>query len=324
MYWQRLAGLALAASLAVPGCTGGKGDRPDASVAGTAAQVPSDEYEIAFTSRREGNWTIFSVDQDGVIEEILDVVSVEEGPPRAWGDFLGQVSWAPDASRFAFTCVPRGVPEICVAEADGTVLRILTEDTNAQDNYPRWSADGERIYYTTYRNGSFDVFSRAPDGSDKQAVITGPEQTSLNDVSQDGSAILYDLVGENTLEIARLSGGEPESIHSIADALQGAWSPDGETVAFSRARNDLVVDLFLLSVETGEVRRLTRSPGMDSWPTWSPDGRKVAFFRDTEFRNGIYTVSDIYVVDVATRELTQLTDDPATDMQPAWRPVPGG
>ena len=62
-----------------------------------------------------------------------------------------------------------------------------------------------------------------------------------------------------------------------------AWSPDGSWLVISdRGSHTEPVALFLLSVETGEKRRLTSPPAQfvgDSCPTFSPDGRRLAFSR---------------------------------------------
>ena len=58
-----------------------------------------------------------------------------------------------------------------------------------------------------------------------------------------------------------------------------SWSPDGELLAFSdRASRNELPSIFLLSLDSSEVRRLTSSPSRwDFDPRFSPDGQTVAF-----------------------------------------------
>jgi len=51
-----------------------------------------------------------------------------------------------------------------------------------------------------------------------------------------------------------------------------AWTPDSKSIAFPDAT---APGLFILSVQTGEKRRLTERA--DTHPAFSPDGRKLAF-----------------------------------------------
>jgi Tol biopolymer transport system component len=75
-----------------------------------------------------------------------------------------------------------------------------------------------------------------------------------------------------------------------------AWSPDGSSLAISDKDSSVIQPyaLFLLSIETGEKRRLTSPPvGLtgDSGPAFSPDGRALGFSRTVD--GG---VSDLYLL----------------------------
>ena len=75
-----------------------------------------------------------------------------------------------------------------------------------------------------------------------------------------------------------------------------AWSPDGRWLAVCDS-DDLSIEplsVFLLSVDTGETRRLTSPPaGQDVSPAFSPDGRTLAFAR---YGSGL--TSDLYLLDL--------------------------
>jgi dipeptidyl aminopeptidase/acylaminoacyl peptidase len=55
------------------------------------------------------------------------------------------------------------------------------------------------------------------------------------------------------------------------------WSPDGRRLAFVRDSGKGPEQIFVLPLDGGEARQLTRLPGGASTPTWSPDGRTIAF-----------------------------------------------
>ena len=76
------------------------------------------------------------------------------------------------------------------------------------------------------------------------------------------------------------------------------WSPDSRWLAVCDAdESNLTLSLFLLSVDSGEMRRLTSPPegssGGDLSPAFSPDGRTLAFTR-----GGSGWSRDLYLLDL--------------------------
>ena len=95
----------------------------------------------------------------------------------------------------------------------------------------------------------------------------------------------------------------------------GAWSPDGQYMAFTAfAKGD--EELAVLRVSDQDVVRRIRVEGVGavSTPAWSPDGRQIVMSGN---RGG---VTDLYVVDVESGRVEQLTDDRYADLQPVWSP----
>ncbi len=143
---------------------------------------------------------------------------------------------------------------------------------------------------------------------------TAPEEDLYPAWAPDGKYIAFlrfyggELQGRHELYlIPALSGKE----RKLADAAYSgiSWAPDSKTLAFSSASTtEEPSGVYLLSVETGERRKLTTasvSPlSYDVFPTFSPDGKNVAFLR-------YYSSSslDIYVVPATGGTPKQLTFD---------------
>ncbi len=84
-------------------------------------------------------------------------------------------------------------------------------------------------------------------------------------------------------------------------------SPDGGQVVFTRRvydaeTNKNVTNLWIVSIDGGEPRRLTSARASDTSPRWSPNGRTIAFVSD---RGGS---SQVWTIDPSGGEARQLTD----------------
>jgi TolB protein len=136
-----------------------------------------------------------------------------------------------------------------------------------------------------------------------------------------GDAALFSNAGPGDQELYLARAGETVNLSPAkGDDLQPAWSPDGQTVAFSSARNGNF-DIYLLACPKlagncagNKPIQLTSSRGYDEWPAWSPNGQKIAFVSD---RDGNV---EIYVMDASGANQQRLSQHPADDWPATWSP----
>jgi TolB protein len=93
-----------------------------------------------------------------------------------------------------------------------------------------------------------------------------------------------------------------------------SWSPDGRRLVFSGTRNGNT-DLYVLDLQTGRERRLTRTPESEVDPAWSPDNKWIAFSAPT-----IDGFMAIFLVQPDGRYRNKVTNDLNHKTNPSWSP----
>jgi hypothetical protein len=77
-----------------------------------------------------------------------------------------------------------------------------------------------------------------------------------------------------------------EAARSIIEFDSLAWSPDGRKLAFIGVQDGPSSDLYVYSLDTQKVTRLTDGPSQGFAPSWSPDGKYIVQFGATTFGTG--------------------------------------
>lgn len=107
---------------------------------------------------------------------------------------------------------------------------------------------------------------------------------SAGSFSPDGErlAVVTFSGGDNDITIFRSSDGDVVrrlKVRGVTAMADPAWSPDGNTIAFSGSRGG-ISDLYVYDLGTGAARQLTNGREAEIQPAWSPDGRTIAFATD--------------------------------------------
>jgi TolB protein len=85
-----------------------------------------------------------------------------------------------------------------------------------------------------------------------------------------------------SIYIVPIRGGEPRVITKEVPSYWHGWSPDGQTLAYCAERNGNF-DVYTISVNGGEEKRLTFTEGLDDGPDYTPDGKYIYF---NSYRSG--------------------------------------
>jgi len=103
--------------------------------------------KVVFTSNRDGNYEIYSVNVDGTnLKRLTENQQIDSFP-----------SWSPDSKTILFESNRTGKKKLYLMDANGSNQRQITfGDSN--DTFGSWSPDGLRIAFLTQR-GSQDVIA---------------------------------------------------------------------------------------------------------------------------------------------------------------------
>ena len=189
-------------------------------------------------------------------------------------------------------------------------------DHDASDRSPSWSPDGQRIAFTSDRDGNLGVYVMDADGANPRRLTDHDAWDGYQSWSPDGRRIAFQSYRDGNWEVYVMdaAGGNPQRLtdHDASDG-NPSWSPDGQRIAFTSDR-DGNLEVYVMDADGRNPRRLTDHDAWDAMPSWSPDGQRIAFESD---RDGNL---DVYVMDADGANPRRLTDHDAWARFPSWSP----
>ena len=142
-----------------------------------------------------------------------------------------------------------------------------------------------------------------------------------------GGEVLYYCLDQPTVNggiyLLDVATGRVRALTSdLAYNLDGAWSPDGSTIAFQSSREGRD-DIFTMNLAGGDVHRLTDGRGFNEYPSWSPDGRWILF---NSTRDGVGDsrgtgyYRDLYLMRPDGTDVHRVANHEASYAFAAWSP----
>jgi Tol biopolymer transport system component len=192
--------------------------------------------------------------------------------------------------------------DLFVADHDGSNVVALTK-TPGYDAEATVSPKGDRIVFTSTRDGDLDIYTMKTDGSDVKRLTDAVGYDGGAFFSPDGTKIVYRahhpepgpalddyrrLLAQNMIRPAKLEiwvmdadGRNKRKVTSLGSA---AFAPffhaSGKKIVFSTNYPEpkgREFDLYLVDLDGKNLERITFGEGFDGFPMWSPDGRKFVF-----------------------------------------------
>ncbi|HET7457913.1 MAG TPA: hypothetical protein VFJ74_09675, partial [Gemmatimonadaceae bacterium] len=212
-----------------------------------------DAKTLAYSALRKGKEVLYllNVKKRDVVRR-FDLPGVENvsGP-----------SFSPDGKQIVFSGGVGGITDLYVVNVDGTGLRRLTNDRNA-DLQPQWSPDGRTIAFASDRGPQTDF----------SVLRYSPWQIALIDVASGRVEVPAGQAGLN---------------------LNPVWAPDGRSIAYVSDRTG-TQNIFLYDLDRRDHFQLTNVVGgvlsfTEQSPviSWAHQADRLAF---TYYENGDMTV----------------------------------
>ena len=217
-------------------------------------------------------------------------------------------------TKIAFANDSTGKKEIYVVDYDGEGLLKLTDDKTIA-LFPRWSPDGGKLYYTTYRYKNPDAFEIDLKAGKIRPFSLYQGINLPGGVSPDGGKLAVTLSRSQDPDIYLIDTATKELKRLTAKSgvnSSASFSPDGKFICFisDRSGNPQV---HVMEIAAAKTQRLTRLNWCDS-PQWSPSGEWIVF----SGRAASDDPMDIFLVDITGSQLKQLTRDSGSNEDPAW------
>lgn len=210
--------------------------------------------------------------------------------------------------------------DIYVADLKGNVVQSLTKS-------PRYDAEatispkGDKIIFTSLRNGDLDLYTMNIDGSNvKQITSTlgydggatfspdgeyivwrASRPTQLEDVKKYRELLSQDLVEPSNLEIfvAKADGSNVKQITQLGNAnWSPTFTPDGKHVVFCsnyQSNIGFPFNLFMIGIDGKGLKQITFDSEFDSFPMFSPDGKQLVWCSNRN--NGRTRDTNIFIAD---------------------------
>ncbi|MFN4218104.1 MAG: hypothetical protein ACK4HB_02270, partial [Candidatus Bipolaricaulia bacterium] len=210
-----------------------------------------------------------------------------------------QPSWSPDGKEIIYRHIGPGRNGLRLISAEGEHDR---EILFGPAQLPSFAPDGRSVLYTKLDlNGFYYAFSdiylydlekksekRLTHGARAYVAVFAPDGQTVyfaHHIGHDASTAIskLDLQSWKITPVKEFSDNSV-TVHSIA------VSPDGKTLALSLWQRGGFQDIYLLDIESGELKPITQDKDEDLDPSFSPDGQYLLFSSD----RGDYRVANLY------------------------------
>ena len=216
--------------------------------------------------------TLVWVDRDGSVEQV-------PVPPARY--VYPRISR--NGGRVAVDVNVAGERDVYIWDFERESMSRLT-NSPTEDFFGHWSADDRHVFFSSNRNGTINIFSRASDGSGQAELLFETASTQfLVGLTPDGDRLLVGQVrqGASDLDLAAMRLQDPVRVEILLSTeyreMNPDVSPDGNWLAYqSDASGQFEVYVGAFPDVERERRQISTAGGR--FPAWAPSGEEL-FYR---------------------------------------------
>ncbi len=242
------------------------------------ALSPSGELIAVMTNRWEDLDVAIVSAKDGKVFRNLTKGFTNKYEYLVYGAFKGKkdICWSPEGDRVAFFARREDERVLLIFNAlRGHLDKMISLPGVDDELSPAWSPDGKQIAFEGNKAGVVDIYAYDL-GSEKIRNLTQDEFYDSNPSwSADGAQVLYSRRINSSEKVFTVDASDPtrkiQLTFGDSSDLQPTYARDGKTVYYVSDAEGGIFNLQSLSLESGEIRRLTNVVGGIFTPLELPD-----------------------------------------------------
>lgn len=182
----------------------------------------------------------------------------------------------------------------------GAESPLRLTDSEASERFPSWAPDGLHLAFVRSTEMSDAVFTiPSIGGKERKLVDFGPrrilgiswapegDMMAVSAQAEVGGAAALYLVRTDSTGFTQLT--DPPITH-LGD-IDPNFSPDGQWLAFVRSLSTDVQDVYVMSMQSRDVRAVTADSVTVTGLDWTPDGRSIVFASFRGFMSSLWKAS---------------------------------
>lgn len=186
-----------------------------------------------------------------------------------------------------------------------------------QNMSPALSPDGKLLAYTSYRDGTPNIYLLNLSTKQETQLTSGPWLALPGDWSSNGRylALSQSLDGNNDIFLYDVQRRRLRRLttHRGLD-VSPSFAPDSHRIVFASDRTGSP-QLYLTDVTAPSPTRLTQTGPYNTSPAWSPGSNSIAFIGRGSDRS-----LDLYLIQASGKGLKRLTQGKRFHAPPTWAP----